>query len=165
MPSGTFRRAQCLQAVTILNTIALKKKKNPLPKKAKSLSFLTFLRSLKNASSPTVGNDDVASCGKLRQASLSRTHRQPLLVALDPVLAGCPSSAEKVMLESSQAPLCLLADRVPAATVDGIVRLTKLRGKLAIGDATWIHTMTAGIFLAPPKTNGLPPEPATTMKH
>lgn len=49
-----------------------------------------------------VGNDDVAGC---RQVSLSRTHRQPLLVALDSILAGWPSSAENVMLESSQA-LC-----------------------------------------------------------
>lgn len=39
MPSGTFRMEQCLQTVTILNTIALKKKKITYQKKQR-FSFL-----------------------------------------------------------------------------------------------------------------------------
>ena len=42
MPSGTFRMEQCLQTVTILNTIALKKKKKSLTKKSKGSHFCDF---------------------------------------------------------------------------------------------------------------------------
>ena len=87
MPSGTSRMAECLQTVTILNTIALKKKpkaKNLLPKKAEVFVLTVFFFSLsKTTSFPVEGSDKVASC---RGGFLSGTNSQSLPVALDSIL-------------------------------------------------------------------------------
>ena len=87
MPSGTSRMAECLQTVTILNTIALKKKtksKKPLTKKSRSFRSYCFFFSLsKTTSFPVEGSDKVASC---LGGFLSGTNSQSLPVALDSIL-------------------------------------------------------------------------------
>lgn len=68
MPSGTFRRAQCLQAVTILNTIALKKKKKSLTKKSQVSQFSDISSVSQKCK---LANGRERWCGKLWQVATS----------------------------------------------------------------------------------------------
>lgn len=153
MPSGTFRMEQCLQTVTILNTIALKKKKNHLPKKAKVLIFVTFfcfLCFLKSASLPVGESDDVASC---QGVFLSRTNSQALSVALDSILA-CLTLLSKGCATQG------FSNRGTVSLVDEVL----LQSPVTSYPSTMPHRDTqpaVALSWAPQKTN----EPATTMKY
>lgn len=141
MPSGTFRMEQCLQTVTILNTIALKKKKKSLTKKSKGSHFCDFFLFFVFFKKCKLASGREWWCRKLPR-SFSFKDKQPGTlggVGLHPSL-----------FDSAQQGLCdprVLKQR--DCLFGRWSSVTKPRHKLPINNATQRHTTSSGTFLGP----------------